>query len=113
MELDQIVDALARMGVVLELQGANPFKARAFSSAARTLKRLEGALELIDAGKIDTVKGIGKSLAADIAAMRSSGRFEAWPIPACHGTEGEHAQGGRHESPGRQSVCGAGRSVQQ
>ncbi|MDG2150337.1 MAG: PHP domain-containing protein [Planctomycetota bacterium] len=77
MELDQIVDALARMGVVLELQGANPFKARAFSSAARTLKRLEGALELIDAGKIDTVKGIGKSLAADIAAMRSSGRFEA------------------------------------
>ena len=77
MDLEQIVDALARMAVVLELKGANPFKARAFSSAARTLKRLEGALELIDAGKIETVKGIGKSLAAEIAAMRTTGRFDA------------------------------------
>ncbi len=77
MELEQIVHALGRMAVVLELKGANPFKTRAFSGAARTLKRLDGALELIDAGKVDTVKGIGKGLAADIAGMRSSGSFEA------------------------------------
>jgi len=77
LELDQILSQLKRMSVLLELKGANPFKARAFSSAARTLKTLDGALELIDAGKIDTVKGIGKSLAADLAAMRATGRFEA------------------------------------
>jgi len=77
MELLEIVEALQRMGVALELSGANPFKARAFASAARTLEREPKALALIDAGQVDSLPGIGKGLAADIGAMRHAGRFAA------------------------------------
>ena len=40
MDKDQVAGTLAEIGVLLELKGENPFKTRAYASAARTIEGL-------------------------------------------------------------------------
>ncbi len=63
---------------LLEIEGANPFRVRAYRRAARTIETLpKSVTALIAAGEdLSELPGIGKDLAAKIAEIVASGRFE-------------------------------------
>ena len=73
-----IVATLEEIAVLLELSGANPFKSRAFENGARALQSYEGDLgEGLKSGEIAAIKGIGKSLLAEIEALWKTGKSPA------------------------------------
>ncbi len=75
MEKKQVVAILDEMGTLLELQGANPFKSRAFHTASRALEGVTGDLRaLAESGGLLEVKGIGKSIAQIISDLVTTGR---------------------------------------
>jgi DNA polymerase (family 10) len=75
MEKKQVAAILEEMGTLLELQGANPFKVRAFQNASRAVEGLTKALpELVQSGELLEVRGIGKSIASIIAELVMEGR---------------------------------------
>ncbi len=64
------------MATLLELQGANPFKSRAYTKAARELQQHEGQLsEWIVSGAIHSMKGIGKSLKEKLIELVETGKI--------------------------------------
>lgn len=72
----QIADTLDRIGDLLEFEGANPFRVRAYRNGARVLRDLtESAAAIVeDADRALTdLDGIGKDLAEKIAALVTSG----------------------------------------
>jgi len=72
-----IVDVLEEIAVLLELKGENPFKIRAYSAGARALETLEDDLgELIESGKLGSVKGIGSALVDKIETLHATGELE-------------------------------------
>jgi DNA polymerase (family 10) len=74
MDKKQIGTILDEMGTLLELQGANPFKARAFHTASRALEGVTHDLrDLADSGGLLEVQGIGKSIAKIIADLVTAG----------------------------------------
>lgn len=76
MEIRDIVDRLEEIGVLLELNGDNPFKVRAYQSGARALESLEEDLDtLIEEGTLGNVKGIGKALTEKIIELRQTGEL--------------------------------------
>ena len=78
MNKNEISGALAEIATLLELKGENPFKIRAYQSGARALEGVEeGELSrLVDAGELQSVKGIGEALAQKISELRLTGRLE-------------------------------------
>lgn len=75
MEKKEIVDILEEMGTLLELQGANPFKSRAFHNASRALEGFTGDLPAaVQSGAIREVKGIGEGIAKVIGDLVTAGR---------------------------------------
>jgi len=55
---------LRRIAELLEVQGENPFRVRAFGNAARAVERLEGDLEnAVRSGAIQKLRGVGKGTA--------------------------------------------------
>ncbi|RMF89911.1 MAG: DNA polymerase/3'-5' exonuclease PolX [Nitrospinota bacterium] len=97
MDKKEIARFLREMGTLLELSGANPFRARAYHNAARTLETTSADVQaLIESGQLSTLKGIGKSIAeliteyvktgeaAEYAALKASippGLLEMLHIP--------------------------------
>lgn len=76
MERKQLAGMLAEAALLLELSGANQFKTRAFSNAARTLRGAELAeSELTDPDRLRSLKGIGSSLAESIAEAAATGKM--------------------------------------
>lgn len=74
MDKDQVADILAQIGILLELKGENPFKSRAYQSAARTIEALNEPLETIVAEKrLHEIKGIGEALQEKITTLVSTG----------------------------------------
>lgn len=66
----QILQRLEEMALLLELNGANPFKIRAYQNGVRALESLSNELgELIETGQLTKIKGIGKGLAAQIETL--------------------------------------------
>ena len=64
------------MADLLEFQGANPFRIRAYRNGARTIQDLPEPVEAIledPARRLTEVKGIGKDLAEKIADLVSTG----------------------------------------
>jgi DNA polymerase (family X) len=78
MTKNEIADVLAEIGTLLELQGENPFKVRAYQSGARALEAIEETelARLIANDELQTVKGIGEALAKKIAELHRTGRLE-------------------------------------
>lgn len=75
MEKKEIIRLLEEMGTLLELQGANPFKSRAFHNAARTLEGVtEDIGQAVASGTIRNVKGIGEGIARVITDLVTTGR---------------------------------------
>ena len=72
-----IARAFDEIADLLELEGDNPFRIRAYRNAARTMRGApeEAADMIARGGDPDDLPGIGKDLAAQIAEMVSSGRL--------------------------------------
>jgi DNA polymerase (family X) len=74
MNARDVSSILDEMAVLLELSGANPFRARAYSNAARTLKGLTEDLEqLVREDRLGEVQGIGKGLTGNITELVTTG----------------------------------------
>ncbi|MGB8365138.1 MAG: DNA polymerase/3'-5' exonuclease PolX [Rhizomicrobium sp.] len=72
-----IADRFERYAVLLEIDGANPFRVRAYRNAARTIENLPRDVGTIiaEGGDLDDLPGIGKDLAGKIAEISATGRF--------------------------------------
>ena len=72
----KIASVLKDTASLIVLTGGNPFRARAFESAARTLERMEESVEeMLADGTLTQVKGIGDGLAAQILELTERGSF--------------------------------------
>jgi DNA polymerase (family 10) len=71
-----VARALRELGMLLEVQGENPFKVRAYENGARALEELPGGLdEVIAAGTLTDLPGIGKALSEKIEELARTGRL--------------------------------------
>jgi DNA polymerase (family 10) len=76
MDKEQVASVLTEIGTLLELQGENPFKTRAYQNAARTLESLAEPLEKLVAEKrLGEVKGIGDALQQKITELVTTGKL--------------------------------------
>ncbi len=74
MNKKEISDILEEMGTLLDLQGANPFKSRAFHNASRAIEGLGGDIgDAVAEGTLRQVKGIGESIAKIITELVNTG----------------------------------------
>ena len=77
MDKAAIAAVLEEIGTLLELQGENPFKVRAYHNGARALSALEGDLgERIAAGTLDDVPGLGAALVEKITTLFQTGHLK-------------------------------------
>lgn len=68
---------LQEVAFFLELKGENPFKVKAYSNAARTIEALEEDLgEVVRAGRLKEIKGIGETLAQHITELVTTERLQ-------------------------------------
>jgi DNA polymerase (family 10) len=73
----EIARALQETASLIELTGGNPYRARALSAAARTLRGLdESAADRLADGTLTEIDGIGDGLAAQIGELLDRGSFE-------------------------------------
>ena len=76
MNKKDVVEALEEIAVLLELKGENPFKARAYTNAARALSQWEGSLEtLVEEGRLGEMKGFGDALQRKVAELVDTGKL--------------------------------------
>jgi DNA polymerase (family 10) len=76
MDKHEIARILDEIGVLLDLQGENPFKVRAYRNAARALENLEEDLEaLIEEERLEEIAGIGAHTAEKITALFKTGHL--------------------------------------
>jgi DNA polymerase (family 10) len=72
----EVASALRELGLLLELEGENPFKVRAYENGARTLDVLAEDLGvLVDEGRLTELPGIGEALAKKISELHRTGRL--------------------------------------
>src|SRR5438046_1133631 len=76
MDKQQVARVLDEIGSLLELQGENSFRCQAYHNAARALEQLEEDLaDLVSAGRLADVRGIGTALQEKIVALVTSGEL--------------------------------------
>ena len=76
MDKQQVAEILVEIGTLLELQGENPFKTRAYLNAARTLESLNEPLEqLVAEDRLGGIKGIGAALQQKITELVTTGKL--------------------------------------
>lgn len=74
---DQVADILVDIAVLLELKGENPFKSRAYTSAARTLQQLNEPLgKIVNEERLGDIKGIGDALQQKITELVTTGKLK-------------------------------------
>ena len=79
MDKKTVSSILDEMGTLLELQGANPFKSRAFHNASRAVEGIAGDIEsLIANDGLLEIKGIGESIAKIIADLVGKGKSKEY-----------------------------------
>ncbi len=79
MDKNTISEILNQIGVLLELRGENPFKARAFYNASRTILGVSGDIKtMIENGEIRKIKGIGESIAKEIIGLVTTEKSQAY-----------------------------------
>ncbi len=72
----EIAAILEEIGTLLELQGENPFKVRAYHNAARLIEGLDQDLEaLVSRNGLREMKGIGDALAEKIETLIGTGKL--------------------------------------
>lgn len=79
MNKNQIAAVFDEIAVMLELQGENPFKIRAYRNAAAHLESLDEELEtLVKEERLTDIEGIGKDLAQKITTLFTKGKLEEY-----------------------------------
>lgn len=76
MDKSKVSDILEEIAVLLELKGENPFKARAYTNAARTLDNYEGEIApLVAENRLGDLPGLGDALQQKITELVKTGRL--------------------------------------
>ena len=76
MTKDQVAASLREIGTILELNGENPFKCRAYLNAARTLETSPTDLtELVRTDRLGELPGIGDALREKITTLVNTGKL--------------------------------------
>lgn len=71
-----VAEALEEIAILLELKGENPFKARAYSTGARTIRSLEEEVEILaKEGRLKGIPGVGESLRDKITELCKTGKL--------------------------------------
>ena len=79
METARIAQVLDEMGTMLEIRGENPFRCRAYHTAAQALMNLPDELsELIADNRLKEVPGIGDTMYAKIVQLATTGQLPAY-----------------------------------
>ena len=74
MDKVEVAGILNNIGAMLELQGENPFKVRAYQNGARVLlTTTEDLPTLVESGRLTEIKGIGQALAEKISILIKTG----------------------------------------
>jgi DNA polymerase (family 10) len=77
MDKSEITDILEEIAVLLELKGENPFKARAYTNAARVLDQFDGDLaHLVAEKRLGELAGIGDALQLKITELVQTGSLK-------------------------------------
>ncbi|HYE84142.1 MAG TPA: DNA polymerase/3'-5' exonuclease PolX [Clostridia bacterium] len=77
MDKREVVRILEEIALLLDIQGENPFKIKAYVNAARSIELLEGELQdYINEGTLNGVKGIGKAIAEKVTELVETGVLE-------------------------------------
>jgi DNA polymerase (family 10) len=73
----EIADLFDRFALLLEIEGANPFRVRAYHNAARTIENLPRDINMMlgEGADLTELPGIGEDLAHKITEMATTGRF--------------------------------------
>lgn len=75
MDKHHVAAILEEIGVLLELQGANPFRIRAYHNAARSIESVDDLEKFAKENPLDSLPGIGKDLAEKIGTLLETGRL--------------------------------------
>src|SRR5437870_9640831 len=76
MDAAAVAMVLDEIGTLLELQGENSFRCNAYRQGARALEQLSGDLAtMVAAGELDSIYGIGKTLAEKITILVRTGQL--------------------------------------
>jgi len=76
MTKDDVAAALDEIGVLLQLQGENDFRTRAYTNGARLIGQFQGDFKAtVAAGKLSEIRGIGDALAEKITTLVKTGRL--------------------------------------
>jgi DNA polymerase (family X) len=79
METARIAQIIDDMGTLLEIKGENPFRCRAYHTAALSLGRLPADLrDMIADGSLKEVPGIGETMYAKIVSLATTGQLAAY-----------------------------------
>jgi DNA polymerase (family 10) len=79
METARIAQVLDEMGTMLEINGENPFRCRAYHAAAQSLMNLPDELSaMIADGRLRDVPGIGETMHAKIVQLATTGQLPAY-----------------------------------
>src|SRR5215831_11157515 len=72
----QVVAILNEIATLLEIQGENSFKVRAYANAARTIEQLDKELaDVIASGELGELRGIGDTLKEKITTLVTTGKL--------------------------------------
>lgn len=76
MTKDDVAAALDEIGVLLQLQGENDFRTRAYTNGARLIGQFQGDFKAaVTEGKLSEIRGIGDALAQKITTLVNTGRL--------------------------------------
>src|SRR5206468_8032277 len=76
MTKQEIAAVFEEIGILLDLQGANPFRVRAYANAARTIESLQQDIDtLVKEERLTEIKGIGDDLAKKITELHTTGKL--------------------------------------
>ncbi len=79
METARIARIIDEMGTLLEIRGENPFRCRAYHTAAQALLSLPGDLsDMIASGGLKEVAGIGETMYAKIVQLATTGQLPSY-----------------------------------
>ena len=75
MQRRSIPAILEEIGALLEIEGENPFKVKAYYNAAKILAGYDDLDAIIEQGRLREIKGIGETLSAKIAEYHETGKI--------------------------------------
>jgi DNA polymerase (family 10) len=79
METERIARIIDEMGTLLEIRGENPFRCRAYHTAAQALASLPADLaDMIASGALKEVAGIGETMYTKIVQLATTGQLPSY-----------------------------------